>query len=168
MRRLCWPPKPPALQLPTGRRRARTARSSPKQRQCRGPRDRQWLETVEAFIIDFLRLSLEILRRPKLSNEAALGLESAIDIDPSVATKILVHLVACRISALVRLIRSGLRQARQSIDIQDLLYHDWVTVDLPSHRPCPFREKLGPGTSNKTETSMDTKAARRQSGAMLS
>ena len=74
-----------------------------------GPETVSRLETVEAFIIDFLGLSLEILRRPKLSNKAALGLESAIDIDPSVATKILVHLVACRISALVRLIRGGLR-----------------------------------------------------------
>ena len=101
------------------------------------------LETVEAFILDLRRLSFDILGRFELSNEPTLDLKSGSNVGPTVAAQVLIHLVACKISALIGFIRSELRQLRQTIDVEDLPDRDRVMVGSPSHRPRPFRTSLG-------------------------
>jgi hypothetical protein len=146
----------------------------------RGQRNRCWshtqveapdairgLEAIEALIIDLHAFGLEICGLLKSSDEAALYRESASDIGPTVAAKVLVHLFASKISALIGLIRHGIRRRRQTSGIEDLLDHDRIEVGPP-----PLVHTLSGGGSsrplpNKTETSMDAEPFRRQGGTML-
>ena len=95
-------------------------------------------EMGEALIINPRRFSFEIRGSLKLSDKTTLNLESVGDIEPAIAAKVLVHLIADKVPAIVRFNRGRFGQLRQASDFEVLLNHGRVEVRAPSHRPALF------------------------------
>lgn len=97
------------------------------------------LKAVQAFVIKALGLAVEIVRSLQPRNEPTLGLDRRCDLAPAVPSKVLVHLVAFKIAALVGFIGVDVGKRRQTGDVERLADRDGVSVRTPLHGHRPSR-----------------------------